>query len=935
MEFLPIAVTKTTGTGGGGAAAAAAAAMVATVATSPDVWQQLQGFQAGPRFTWLVDYIAAIPELWGPWTATTQKINTAVNGLAITAAEKTITATTPTQQLSSEHIMSMALPVAPEGTQLFGLFVSRYFLLALLIGFVISRIHVLVHRQRVRPLGVWPRIAVYLPTHLLLLRALTVICVALEKNSRTTPNRTKPWMQMPIGYASRVAREHRWIGIGEETAGDVAHALWLSFATICLFDCVDVFVARLEGSPCAPYEYIGGLIERTSLYYFYGGSLRIQELVLLSVLEKLLLSHTLLLVTNGWQWRLVPTGIANLLTLHHFFFSMRNYTGSQAMYPFVQVLSMVLLGMSLLIVVTTVSIRWLAFTIDRLGIKRRHMSTVSSNSGGQDGIRGAVAVYDRNGAFQGVRQRNGTGPSIFNAENDGRDNDIDDEGDDDSLYELAQYSSLPLFPDLRRDFGVEILDLAGTCLQQYSSQIRSSGFSRQYGAMRVPLSTALDEYIDRAVARIDNSEIQRVVGNLSATERARRQRKPNRQKQQRLRTAKKAGGSGLSVFIDDEPNEPVSLQPSSASIAAALHDTRADAARRLSVAVWSLCIALASYALNRKMHMVEESPLDDHHRARRFVASRQTERDISMMRCESHNNDDDDDDGFSSNQDEEEEFFDQGTRFTDVQDYSVDVDVDDDEDDFDYVAKDSESESDIDSDTEIGSSDTSSDSEEDFDLLSEPKSTRFNEAAELVCDLLDNPGDGDPGSQLAAAAAFVAHSLLDSIFPGHSNSSNGTRPRVMTRGMIARQLSNNSSQSSGDGDPALMMMAPETLLVQMLSRISTAGLDQSGVIQQTMQQGEPLPFIPSEVESLAHLIQTRRQQHRLPVQERNSDEMSGMVGDTVLCVICWANARSVMLRPCRCLCLCNDCRLALAARSFDHCPCCRRSVCGYSRVYAV
>ncbi|KAJ2065555.1 hypothetical protein GGI08_002202 [Coemansia sp. S2] len=84
-----------------------------------------------------------------------------------------------------------------------------------------------------------------------------------------------------------------------------------------------------------------------------------------------------------------------------------------------------------------------------------------------------------------------------------------------------------------------------------------------------------------------------------------------------------------------------------------------------------------------------------------------------------------------------------------------------------------------------------------------------------------------------------------------------------------------------------------------------------------------LPFSRSETESLATLIRSKR-----PAAEPVSE-------DGVFCVVCWKSPRCVMLRPCRCLCLCNECRSALALRNFDHCPCCRRSVIGYSRVYAV
>ncbi|EJD02179.1 uncharacterized protein FOMMEDRAFT_168701 [Fomitiporia mediterranea MF3/22] len=54
------------------------------------------------------------------------------------------------------------------------------------------------------------------------------------------------------------------------------------------------------------------------------------------------------------------------------------------------------------------------------------------------------------------------------------------------------------------------------------------------------------------------------------------------------------------------------------------------------------------------------------------------------------------------------------------------------------------------------------------------------------------------------------------------------------------------------------------------------------------------------------------------------------------CVICTSEPREIICWPCRCLALCNDCRENLASRvsaSKHMCPCCRRNVEGYSRIY--
>ncbi|KAH7889487.1 hypothetical protein F5I97DRAFT_1994880 [Phlebopus sp. FC_14] len=54
------------------------------------------------------------------------------------------------------------------------------------------------------------------------------------------------------------------------------------------------------------------------------------------------------------------------------------------------------------------------------------------------------------------------------------------------------------------------------------------------------------------------------------------------------------------------------------------------------------------------------------------------------------------------------------------------------------------------------------------------------------------------------------------------------------------------------------------------------------------------------------------------------------------CVICMIEPRQIICWPCRCLALCDDCRENLASRSSaskHSCPCCRRNVEGYSKIY--
>ena len=52
-----------------------------------------------------------------------------------------------------------------------------------------------------------------------------------------------------------------------------------------------------------------------------------------------------------------------------------------------------------------------------------------------------------------------------------------------------------------------------------------------------------------------------------------------------------------------------------------------------------------------------------------------------------------------------------------------------------------------------------------------------------------------------------------------------------------------------------------------------------------------------------------------------------------LCVICRTNTREIITWPCKCFAICNSCRLALVAKGFEGCVCCREEVQGVSKVF--
>ncbi|KAJ9155073.1 Protein ASI1 [Pleurostoma richardsiae] len=60
---------------------------------------------------------------------------------------------------------------------------------------------------------------------------------------------------------------------------------------------------------------------------------------------------------------------------------------------------------------------------------------------------------------------------------------------------------------------------------------------------------------------------------------------------------------------------------------------------------------------------------------------------------------------------------------------------------------------------------------------------------------------------------------------------------------------------------------------------------------------------------------------------------AGMGPDGPQCVVCQCAPRTIIVWPCRCLSLCDDCRVSLAMNNFDKCVCCRREVISFSRIF--
>ncbi|CZT06811.1 probable ASI3 Putative integral membrane E3 ubiquitin ligase, role in negative regulation of amino acid uptake [Rhynchosporium agropyri] len=97
--------------------------------------------------------------------------------------------------------------------------------------------------------------------------------------------------------------------------------------------------------------------------------------------------------------------------------------------------------------------------------------------------------------------------------------------------------------------------------------------------------------------------------------------------------------------------------------------------------------------------------------------------------------------------------------------------------------------------------------------------------------------------------------------------------------------------------------------------------------------------LEEEAQILEHLIISRRS-FNVSTSTSSSGQpkswakgASGMGDGGPQCVVCQSSPRSIIVWPCRCLSLCDDCRVTLAMNNFDKCVCCRRDVASFSRVF--
>lgn len=98
------------------------------------------------------------------------------------------------------------------------------------------------------------------------------------------------------------------------------------------------------------------------------------------------------------------------------------------------------------------------------------------------------------------------------------------------------------------------------------------------------------------------------------------------------------------------------------------------------------------------------------------------------------------------------------------------------------------------------------------------------------------------------------------------------------------------------------------------------------------EKRKPTPEEESEI--LEKLILSRRAENQAIADEQTWESgASGLGPNGPPCVVCQTSPRSIITWPCRCLCVCEECRVSLAMNNFGSCVTCRQDVGGFVRLW--
>lgn len=217
----------------------------------------------------------------------------------------------------------------------------------------------------------------------------------------------------------------------------------------------------------------------------------------------------------------------------------------------------------------------------------------------------------------------------------------------------------------------------------------------------------------------------------------------------------------------------------------------------------------------------------------------------------------------------------------------------------------------------------------------------------------DNDSDSHDGSRTPTQQNPNLYSWL------HNRESTPPFESPLSPSRLARLLDPHSASDRHEARLLAQHLAADHPLTRSQSRRLLAN-DKAQVL--TSSRFRPADFAPrspsgklspdEEERLLEHLILSRRarsRRHRphppassssAPMTDPDATDPSswkdgadGLGSSGPQCVVCQSAPRTILAWPCRCLSVCEDCRVSLAMTNFATCVCCRQDVGGFSRLF--
>ncbi|KAJ5559080.1 hypothetical protein N7535_009056 [Penicillium sp. DV-2018c] len=148
------------------------------------------------------------------------------------------------------------------------------------------------------------------------------------------------------------------------------------------------------------------------------------------------------------------------------------------------------------------------------------------------------------------------------------------------------------------------------------------------------------------------------------------------------------------------------------------------------------------------------------------------------------------------------------------------------------------------------------------------------------------------------------------ILAAHLRSTQDDGPQIMTRSRYQKQVERERSR---------------IIFSSRLHQLNAMHSDSSETRKPTAEE---------EAEILEKLILSRRAETSGGAGASTWESgAEGLGPNGPPCVVCHTSPRAIITWPCRCLCICEDCRVSLAMNNFGSCVTCRQEVGGFMRLW--